>query len=263
MAIEIYNGKPSGNRLDTMLAQYGMFNDNGKAEYNDRFTLLFVKTKTKPVIVFPIQGQITRSIIESASPNLADIIEFRYSSNVVQITENAFEGCSSLSTVAGPYANNLWSIEANAFKNCTSLKTFEVDLSNVVDIDETAFQGCQVSNVSCKYPDGYEQDVWTTDDIAHARQMENNIKSPSSLLGSPMFAANRPTPPSGRNGKGKKPPAKVPPSCDHDYVPIEVKSTSNHDEHIDTHIFRSIRCRKCGDEMYSDTQYICPYSGNE
>ena len=53
-----------------------------------------------------------------------------------QISEHAFEGCTSLKSVYGKLAQ----VDAYAFKGCTALET--IDLSNVWAIRDHAFDGC-------------------------------------------------------------------------------------------------------------------------
>lgn len=56
------------------------------------------------------------------------------------IGANAFNGCSSITTLTLPYS--VTSIEASAFKNCSSLRTLSMNSNYITSIGESAFYGC-------------------------------------------------------------------------------------------------------------------------
>lgn len=61
---------------------------------------------------------------------------------VVEISKEAFSGCTQITAVKFEKSNNIKEIGENAFSGCTSLKSFTVP-KNVTVLEENTFNGCQ------------------------------------------------------------------------------------------------------------------------
>lgn len=205
MGTETYNGKPIGFRHAAILSKYGMFeDDDGKIEYNDNCTLIFLKNTKQPIKLATTNNALTRDIVLNVVDDINDIVDVRYSMHVTMIDNEAFAGCSNLSSVSGPYGNNLWVVGANAFAGCTNLKYIEIDTYNVVEIANDAFEGCNIDTISCKFMPGAEYQDLTSDDEAWSNSMTSKILNPNtnSLLSHSLLGAQAAS--SGKKS-GKKP----------------------------------------------------------
>ncbi len=92
-----------------------------------------------------INGQAIIGIAANAFENQTGLTHITLPGTVTTIGSNAFNGCTSLTTVSGMYS--LQSIGAEAFKNCQSLASITIPLT-VTTIGERAFTGCSDLNIT-------------------------------------------------------------------------------------------------------------------
>ena len=82
--------------------------------------------------------------------NIVSFNELYYFTGLTDINDEAFSGCSRLSSIKFP--KKLTSIKDGAFKNCTALKALVLP-SNLKEIGNNSFEGCRTLTIS-EFPDG-------------------------------------------------------------------------------------------------------------
>ena len=93
------------------------------------------------------EGDIFYTLTSSSIPNRTSIEEVQIGSDVVEIGNAAFVGCTNLTSVTIP--DSVAYIDSSAFKNCTGLTSVTIP-SSVVDIRDDAFYNCSsIANVYC------------------------------------------------------------------------------------------------------------------
>ena len=133
--------------IAVMLLSCALFNDNGYAEEKENEDYTYVEKNSK-ITITKYKGKETELTI----PNIID------GKPVVEIGENAFSNCSSLTNIEIP--SGVTSIGDYAFSNCSSLRSIEIP-SMVTSIGESAFKDC--SNLIEVVFEGSKEPIFNND----------------------------------------------------------------------------------------------------
>lgn len=114
-------------------------------------------------------SSVLKTIGSNAFANLPNLERFDVPATVTDISNNAFQGCSSLATVTFPDNSQLRQIRQGAFANC-GLKEITIPES-VTTIEREAFTNCEAmtevnlsANISSISPEAFKH-CWTLDNI--------------------------------------------------------------------------------------------------
>lgn len=180
MSYKTYYSKPTEQMANSILSEYGMFQQDGVASFNDIRTTIFLEGAKRPVVLDNVTTLTREAIGLAIKDQFSKITDVRYSSEVIAVADGAFRGCTSLSSFSGPESNSLLVVGPEAFKGCTSLKSIELDIFNMYEVSPTAFEGCPIESITCKVEHQdltFEDEEWG--EFIKSRIRGEDVQAPS------------------------------------------------------------------------------------